>query len=87
MCPGFASWQRNSSGTTEDSDGYVTAATSNGVAVSSVTYEYQGRAPIDDIDFGRYKRITGYIQTVGATTETVAISYKANGEIDNLTVT
>ena len=76
-----------SSGTTEDSDGYVTAATSNGVAVSSVTYEYQGRAPIDDIDFGRYKRITGFTQTVGASTETVAITYKTNGEIDNLTVT
>ena len=76
-----------SSGTTEDSDGYVTAATSNGVAVSSVTYEYQGRAPVGDIDFGRYKRITGFTQTKGATTSTVAITYKTNGEIDNLTVT
>ena len=84
---GGAATPYSSSATTEDSDGYVTAATSQEVAVTSVVYEYQGRAPDGDIDFGRYKRITGYTQTVGATSESVAITYKTNGEIDTLTVT
>lgn len=78
----------NSSGTTENSDGYVTAATTNDVVVTNVVYETKGRATIGQYDFGAYQRITSFQQQVGSSAaETVTLTYKANGEVDTITVT
>ena len=69
----------------KDSNEFITAYSIGDVDYTNITYEDVGIDPQFGLDMGKYKRVSGFRETIGETARDYTITYNSDGSVNTIT--